>query len=88
MTTATTITVTVRPFSGIQHMLGGEKKLGFTLPAGSTVASLRGQLVEQYPVLQPFMNAYVIAVAEEIQDTGRVLQDGDVVDLIPPIAGG
>jgi molybdopterin converting factor small subunit len=34
------------------------------------------------------MNAYVIAVEEEIQDTGRVLQDGDVVDLIPPIAGG
>lgn len=88
MTVAETITVTVRPFSGIQHMLGGEKKLGFDLPAGSTVSSLRERLVEKYPILDPFMSTYVIAVEEEVQDPGHVLRQGDVVDLIPPISGG
>jgi len=88
MTAEQSITVTVRPFSGLQHMLGGAKQLAVGLDSGATVAALREVLAARYPVLEPFMSTYVIAVGEEVQEPTHGLRDGDVVDLIPPIAGG
>jgi molybdopterin converting factor small subunit len=87
MTVGQSITVKVRVFSGIQALVGA-KKVDLELPDGATVDVLRTRLVEQYPILDPFMSTYVIAVEEEVQDTTHVLRNGDVVDLIPPISGG
>jgi molybdopterin synthase sulfur carrier subunit len=75
----------VRVFAGLQGMIGS-KKLEIGLPAGASVESLRDTLTADYPVLEAF--PFAIAVAEEIQEPTRRLDDGDVVDLIPPISGG
>ena len=81
------MTVRVRLFAGLKHLVG-ENDLELSLPEGATVGALRGRLVERYPVLEAFMSTYVCAVDEEVQPVEHVLRDGDLVDLIPPIAGG
>jgi molybdopterin converting factor small subunit len=81
------MTVRVRFFAGLVPIVG-EKSIEMALPAGATVGTLRDQLVVQYPVLEPFMTTYVCAVAEEMREPEYALHDGDLVDVIPPIAGG
>lgn len=88
MTVTQSITVKVRPFSGLVHALGGEKQLDVELPADATVDVLRAALMMRYPILETLQSTYVVAVEEEIQDPSHPLRDGDTVDLIPPIAGG
>jgi molybdopterin converting factor small subunit len=88
MTVTQSITVKVRPFSGLVHALGGQKLLNVELPADATVEILKAALLMRYPILDTLQSTYVVAVGEEIQETAHPLRDGDTVDLIPPIAGG
>jgi len=81
------MTVKVRLFAGLRGLVGGGD-IELALPAGATIATLRDRLAEEYPVLEGFMGTLVCAVYEEVQPPGHVLADGDLVDLIPPIAGG
>ena len=81
------MTVRVRPFAGLRSIVG-EGDIEVALPAGATVGALRVQLTERYPALEPFMETYLCAIGEEAQPPERVLADGDVVELIPPMSGG
>jgi molybdopterin converting factor small subunit len=81
------MTVQLRFFAGLVPLIG-EKSIEMTLPVGATVATLQARLAERYPVLEGFMSTYVCAVDEEMREGGYVLRDGDLVDFIPPIAGG
>jgi molybdopterin converting factor subunit 1 len=74
-------------FASYRDLLGtGEMSL--TLPEGTSVsglvAELRG-LGESFQALPPFP---VVAVNEEYCSDDRVLEDGDIVAFIPPVAGG
>jgi molybdopterin converting factor small subunit len=81
------MTVRVRLFAGLKYIVG-DRDVELTLPAGATVDTLRHRLTEEYPALEAFMTTYVCAIDEEVQPPERVLSDGELVDLIPPIAGG
>ena len=47
-------TVHIRLYAGLQDMIGA-RDIDMVLPAGATVARLREQLGEQYPVVQGFL---------------------------------
>jgi sulfur-carrier protein len=79
--------VHVRLFAGLRGLVG-DRDVALTLPDGTTVASLRDRLADEYPMLAPLMPTLVVAVSEEVQPLDRVLRDGELVDLIPPISGG
>jgi molybdopterin synthase catalytic subunit len=81
------MTVKVRLFAGLRGLVG-DRDIELTLPAGATVATLREQIGREYPVLEPFLGTLACAVAEEVQPPEHPLADGDLVDIIPPIAGG
>ena len=81
------MTVRVRLFAGLKHLVG-ENDIALDLPPRATVSTLRERLVETYPVLEAFMPTLVCAIDEEVQPPERQLDDGDLVDMIPPIAGG
>jgi molybdopterin converting factor small subunit len=81
------MTVNVRLFAGLRALVGNSD-LALALPDGATVETLRNRLAEEYPVLEAFLPTLVCAVHEEVQPVAHVLHDGDVVDVIPPIAGG
>lgn len=79
--------VRVRLFAGLRGLVG-DRDIAVALPAGATVATLRDRLGDEYPVLASLMPTLVVAVSEEVQPLDRVLTDGELVDLIPPISGG
>jgi len=82
------MTVKVRLFAGLRGLVAGGGDIELTLPPGATIAVLRDRLTEEYPMLEAFMGTLVCAVSEEVQAPEHELADGDLVDLIPPIAGG
>ena len=90
-------TVEVRVPSVLRSVTGGEKVVR---GSGDTVAALieslsgrypglRGQLVEEDGSLRTFVNVYVND--EDIRYTGKLetpVRGGDVVSILPAIAGG
>ncbi|MDP9237793.1 MAG: MoaD/ThiS family protein [Chloroflexota bacterium] len=79
--------VQVRMYAGLRHLVG-DGKFSLSLPEHATVSTLRDRIVLDYPVLEAFMPTLVCAVDEEVQPPEHPLADGDMIDLIPPIAGG
>ena len=64
----------------------GEESL--TLPDRSSVDLLLQRSSATHPGIAKMKKILQVAVNEDISDSGRVLRDGDVVALLPPIAGG
>jgi molybdopterin converting factor subunit 1 len=58
------------------------------LPGGASVVLLLGELERRHPALGSLRKACKVAVNQEFASNDRVLQDGDEVALIPPVAGG
>jgi molybdopterin converting factor subunit 1 len=58
------------------------------LPAGATAAEAWSALERMHPQLAALRPAVKLAINEEFAAGDRVLADGDVIALIPPVAGG
>jgi molybdopterin synthase catalytic subunit len=51
-------------------------------------AELRGAVTARFPSLAPFLAHMRFAVNGDFVDASRPLEDGDRVDVLPPVAGG
>jgi len=79
------VRVTVRCFAAVREALGRDC-LAVDLPAGATVADLRGELGKTAPALLRLPLAF--AVNRAYATAATELRSGDEVALIPPISGG
>ena len=52
-----------------------------------SVAQFKQALVVQYPKLET-LNSYAIAVNETYANDDLILQENDVIAIIPPVSGG
>jgi len=82
-----TMSLEVRLFA-VARELADCERLSINLPADSTVADLREQLLEQVPGLAPLAQQLVFAVDEQYTSDDTVLQPGVDVACIPPVSGG
>jgi sulfur-carrier protein len=87
MTSQSTITVTVKLFAIYQDVIQ-QPEIALQLPTGSIVATVRDQLLEQHPQLQPWRDLTQFGVNLEQVNGDFPLNDGDEVVLIPPVSGG
>lgn len=55
---------------------------------GLSIGGLRLRLAELYPSISEDVTQAMIAVNEEFADDLTVLQDQDLVAIIPPVSGG
>jgi MoaE-MoaD fusion protein len=74
-------------FAVVRERLGRDDE-EIELPAGTTAEGLMRELERRHPPLGGLRGALKIAVNEEFASLDRVLADGDVIALIPPVAGG
>jgi len=82
-----TIRVKVLYFGQTRDISGsGEEE--FSLPDRSTVGSLLEVASSKHGRLAKMKGATQVALNEEMADGEERLKDGDVVALIPPVAGG
>lgn len=66
----------------------GRDRWEVELPDGATIADLITRAGEQFPSLRPMLGSARFALNREYAETGSVLQQGDEVAFVPPVAGG
>jgi molybdopterin converting factor subunit 1 len=79
--------VQVLYFAVVRERLGRDAEW-LEVPPGTRVAALVDELVRLHPQLGHLRSAIKLAINEEFAPNDRALADGDVVALIPPVAGG
>lgn len=75
-------------FHGGARELVGEREVEFVLTASVNESSLRQRVYERYPQLKPFDARLRLARNDSFVLSGEQFEDGDVVDFMPPVAGG
>jgi molybdopterin synthase catalytic subunit len=80
------VRIRVLAFASAADALGASEQ-ELEVPAGTTLAQLRAQLVERHPALAPIAPRLAWAVNGEIGG-GAALREGDEVALLPPVSGG
>ena len=92
------ITVTVKSFATLREVMDAQIRMD--LPKGATIRSLLGELTGRYEglndllfaapgILRDFVN--ILKNGRNVEFLGRLdtpLDDGDVIALFPPLAGG
>jgi molybdopterin synthase sulfur carrier subunit len=80
------MTLTILYFAAVRELVGkDEERVDF---AGRTIADLATFLQTHQPRLAGRLGSVRFARNEEFAQNADVLADGDVVALIPPVAGG
>jgi len=72
---------------GIAKDIFGRSSFDMELSSGSTVASLRKLLEDEYPRLKQ-LSSFMIAVNNEYASPNEVLDQRDEIAIIPPVSGG
>lgn len=81
------ITIDLKLFGSLREAVG-ESSLRVELPEGALVADVRRWLAERHPLVDKLGDRLAASVNLEIADLGDVLEDGDEVAFLPPVAGG
>lgn len=74
-------------FFGITTEFVGENSISYSLNKSISVKELKLQLKQQYEGLKN-INDFAIAVNETYANDDKLLQNNDVVAIIPPVSGG
>lgn len=82
------MTLTVLYFAAVRELVGKDEER-VDLPAGvTTIAELAGFLASRHPVLEGRLGSVRFARNETFATNDEALADGDVIAIIPPVAGG
>ena len=74
-------------YSRVKEILGASA-FELSLPKNATVNDLFEQLKETYPKLRDFEKSMLFGVGVEFVDRNHVLNEGDVIAIMPPVQGG
>ena len=66
----------------------GQSRLEVELADGATVAIRRGWLAERSEIVEKLGGRLAASINMEVADPDDVLEDGDEVAILPPVAGG
>ena len=74
-------------YSRVKEIVGASAP-ELSLPKNATVNDLFEQLKETYPKLRDFEKSMLFGVGVEFVDRNHVLNEGDVIAIMPPVQGG
>jgi molybdopterin converting factor subunit 1 len=74
-------------FFGISADAVGNNAISFEINSNTNVAQLKNLLQLQFPNLAQ-LSAFAVAVNEEYADDNQILEENNVVAVIPPVSGG
>jgi sulfur-carrier protein len=66
----------------------GKSRVHLSLPAGTDLEELFGELVTRVPRMADLRSFTTFALNREMVDASTVLRDGDEVALLQPVSGG
>lgn len=74
-------------FFGITTDLVGEKSMSISLLENTSITGLKKILKTKFPALKN-IHEFAIAVNEDYAEDTLIIENGDVVAIIPPVSGG
>ena len=81
------MTLSVYLFASLKERVG-RSPIEATLPNPATVAHLRQQLAQQYPLLAPYWGSSLVAINRAYADETTPIQLNDEIAFFPPVSGG
>lgn len=87
MTDSTSFGLTVKLFATLKD-LAGTNQLTVQMSIGSTIETVRQQVMEQTPALKNALPSAISAVNHEYVFAEHPVQPGDEVAFFPPVSGG
>jgi molybdopterin converting factor small subunit len=66
----------------------GESRVHLSVPAGTDLEALFGELVTRVPRMADLRSFTTFALNREMVDVSTILHDGDEVALLQPVSGG
>lgn len=82
------MTITLLYFAAVRDLVGTDEEQ-VALPAGvATIEALAAHLTTLHPALAGRLDYVRFARNEEFAQPGEPIASGDVIALIPPVAGG
>jgi molybdopterin converting factor subunit 1 len=81
------MTVIVKLFARARDLAGADR-IEVHLPTGATVAQLRRQLGQDWPVLAELVGRCAVAVDAEFARDSDPLHEQAEIALLPPVSGG
>jgi len=82
------VTITLLYFAAIREIVGRAEETLHVPPEATTIGGLAAHLERTVPLLEGRLGAVRWAKNETFVDFDAPLEEGDVVALIPPVAGG
>ena len=79
--------ITVKLFALMREKVGTDT-IPLEVPAGVAVTQALATLVQQYPMLAPYMATIRLSLHMDFVDPTTTLAEGDELVLIPPVSGG
>jgi len=83
-----TMKVSVHYYAAAKELAGCESSTFEFAPDSVEQAELRSAVIDRFPSLTAFLERMRLAVNGDFVDASQPLQDGDRVDVMPPVAGG
>lgn len=80
--------VSVHYYAAAKELAGCESSTFEFAPTSVPQTELRSAVIGRFPSLAAFLERMRLAVNGDFVDASRSLQDGDRVDVLPPVAGG
>ena len=77
----------VRYFAGAADLAGTDEEL-ISLSSDLSIAEFWKLLSQKHPELAPHISSMAMAINDELHSKQTHLRDDDVVDVMPPVAGG
>jgi len=74
-------------FFGITQDIVKQHKIDLKIEKSILVSELKSMLFRQYPALKKF-STFAVAVNEKYATEDTLINDNDVVAIIPPVSGG
>ena len=74
-------------FFGITTDIVGKNSFSFEVPQNCTIKELKDALILEFEGLKNVYQ-FAIAVNEEYADDALILNENDIVAIIPPVSGG
>jgi molybdopterin synthase catalytic subunit len=80
--------VSVHYYAAAKDLTGCESSTFEFAPESIPQAEIRSAIVDRFPSLAAFLERMRLAVNGDFVDAVQLLQDGDRIDILPPVAGG
>jgi molybdopterin converting factor small subunit len=75
-------------FAQLRDLIGGRLCEEVHIPDGTSVQDLLSMIAKNNPGINPLMRSISVSINCRIVSRDRLLNSGDEVALLPPIAGG